>query len=305
MVSMIIAFGELLVDMIKRGASYTPFPGGAPANFAVGVSRLGLKSKIIACVGKEPFGDFLVDCVRREGVDAGSIKRTDKQTTLAFVELKENGSPEFFFYRGADIELSANDISPGVLSGASHMHFGGLSLTTLPIRDALFTCLASAKSLGLTTSFSPNLRKDLWSKSFDPHLKKALNQVDILISSKEEFKHISGGQDTAAEARALMEKHGIKTVAVTMGAKGAIMVTPDQSITSPAFKVQTVDTTGSGDAFAAAMIYGMNTGMEGETLLRFAGAAAAISTTKFGAMSALPNKKEVDDFLAAGPKIVI
>ena len=287
---MIVSFGELLVDMIKEGDGYAPRPGGAPANFAVAASRLGHPTRLISSVGRDPFGDFLINHIKSEGIDTSFVRRSEKRTTLAFVELK-SGNPHFFFYRGADADISPSQISPGMLDRAAHLHCGGFSLASEPIRGALFALLKLAKEKGTKVSFSPNTRPDVWNKEFDKYLSQALDFVDILITTKTELEGLS------LLPEELMKKHGIEKLILTRGRGGSALYTSTGKTNMPIFGVETADTTGSGDAFAAGFICSLAGGMPDKDALRFATAVAALSVTKKGAMSALPTKDEVENFL--------
>jgi fructokinase len=293
---MILSFGELLVDMIMEGGAYVPYPGGAPANFAVAVSRLGQKVRLMASVGKEGFGDFLVEHLGKEGVDTSLVKRSEKRTTLAFVELKD-GIPDFFFYRGADTDINPNDIDARLLKGVGHLHCGGFSLASTPVRDALFSLLEVARNNGVRVSFSPNTRPDVWSSELDRHLHRTLDFVDILIASRPEFEHLSRG----TSPRGVLERYGIDTLIITKGRDGSELFSKGRNSRFPAFNVSLVDSTGSGDAFAAGIVCGLVEGRKGRDLLRFASAVAGISVTRNGAMSALPTRKQVDDFFSKNP----
>jgi fructokinase len=295
---MIVSFGELLVDMIRKGEGYVPFPGGAPANFAVGTSRLGLRVKLVSAVGREPFGPFLIDAMKAEGVDVSAVKKSYKRTTLAFVELRES-VPEYFFYRGADTDIWKDDVPKDVFEGAGFFNFGSLSLTDLPVRDTLFHCLAAASKMGVQVSFCPNLREDLWKEELDKHLEKALEYTDIMIASEAELEHMATRETGSMKERvlSLMDRFSLQRLAVTLGSRGAVLGTKDGFFERPAFKVVAVDTTGAGDAFSAGLIAGLSSGMGDRESLRFASATAALTVTEMGAMSALPTRKKVDGFL--------
>jgi len=294
---MLISFGELLVDLIKNQENaFDAFPGGSPANFSVGLARLGLRPKLIACVGRDFFGDMLIDNLKKENVDTSAIKRSGKKTTLVFVELNET-IPEFVFYRSADVDICKEDINETFFCGAKWFHFVSLSLTEDRMREALFHCLKLAKTYGLTVSFSPNIRKDIWNKKIDKHIFKSLEYVDVLIASQSEYEHIFG----KASFEAVSKMFNIGKIAVTKGKDGCSLYSNHRTngtiIQHPAFAVETVDTTGAGDAFAAGFVYSLMKGKADDEAIRFASAVAALSTTKKGAMSGLPVLEDVEDFL--------
>ncbi|MFH1444992.1 MAG: carbohydrate kinase [Nanoarchaeota archaeon] len=297
---MLISFGELLVDMIKNDGEdrFHPYPGGAPANFSVALARLGFRSKLIASVGKDFFGDMLVDTLKNENVDVKNVKRSEGKTSLAFVELKR-GVPKFIFYRDADLDIKDNDIDERAFINASAFHFGSLSLTDETIRNTLFSCLNTARMHGALVSFSPNIRSDLWGNNLNKHLYRALEFVDVLISSESEFKYMFGSRTMEQVSR----EYSIKKIAITRGENGCILYLNHDGIDGKtiehyAFPVDAIDTTGAGDAFAAGFICSLLNSKDDSDSVHFASAVAALSTTKKGAMPALPTKKEVDDFLS-------
>jgi len=298
---MIISFGELLVDMIKIGDGFHPFPGGAPANFAVGCSRLGKKVYLIATVGNDYFGKMLLQKMVEEKVDISCVRIENfARTTLAFVTLV-GGKPSFFFYRGADKFILEDQIQEELFKKNKIFHFGSLSLTDVPVRETLFYALELAKKNSLEVSFDPNFREDLWKSTFNNYLLDALEYVHILLPSVSELEYI--GEILGLKTKDLNDlldeicsAFRLKLIAVTRGEKGSLLF-KGNLIEQPAFKVKVVDTTGAGDAFAAGLIVGKLMGFKEDELLRFANACAAISITKYGAMSALPTIDEVRNFL--------
>ena len=289
---MLISFGELLVDMVRGGDKFKPFPGGAPANFSVALGRLGIKPKLIASVGRDFFGDMLINSLERENVDIDCIKRSEKRTSMAFVELK-GGAPEFVFYRNADTDISKDDVDIGIFEGAKWLHFGSLSLTEDSLRETLFHCIRMAKRHELKVSFSPNIRSDLWSESFDSHLYRFLDYVDVLILPKSEFDYMFGPDDP----KKVGKNYYIEKIIVTEGENGCTLYSKN-IIKQPIFSVNTIDTTGAGDAFSAGFVYSQLKGKSDKESLRFASMVAALSTTGKGAMSSLPTLKEVEDSLS-------
>ncbi len=290
---MIIGFGELLIDMIRgeEDGVFRHYPGGAPANFCVGLARLGLRPRLIASVGRDFFGDMLVESMQKENIDVSGIKRSSRKTTLVFVQLKD-AVPSYIFYRQADIDISKRDIRQDFFENAKWFHFGSLSLTDQPIRDTLFHCLRLAKKSGLSVSFSPNIRSDLWNRSLDSYLHEALRHVDVLIASEDEYSYMSGKEGP----KEMLDKFGIRNLIITKGKSGCEFHSNGFSIRHPAFRVSAVDTTGAGDAFSAGFVYSQIKGKTDKESLIFASAAAALSTTKKGAMSALPTLEDIRNF---------
>ncbi len=298
----VISFGEALVDMIgERGrgiAGTKKFErhfGGAPANYAIAVRKLGVKSSLITRISNDGFGDFLMNTLKKNNVETSMIKRTEKKTTLAFVSLNKKGVPEFSFYRNntADLDVRTSDVKEKFFDGAKIFHFCSLSLVEEPVRSALFKAIRIARRKGVLISFDPNLRRDLLKSDTMKYVKKAVSLSDVLMPSEEEVKKIAGEKSIHKAVRKFPEKR----IIVTRGSKGALMYYKGAEISVPAFKVNVVDTTGAGDAFSAGISVGIVRGYEGEELLKFASAVAALSVGKKGAISSLPTAHDVEKFL--------
>lgn len=302
----IISFGEVLVDLIgkkgkgiKNSFCFEKFFGGAPANYAVGCRRLGANVVFLTGISNDSFGDFLLGVLKKEKVNTSFIKKTSFKTALAFVALNKKGKPDFSFYRDntADVNVTKNDINERVFKGAKIFHFCSLSLLTEPVRSALFFALRLAKKNELIISFDPNLRANLLKSDTLSWVKKALRYADVFLPSEEEALFISGKKNLDEAAKKLGKSYKIRKIIITRGEKGAILFEGNQKITFRGYKVKTVDTTGAGDSFSAGISVGILKKYESEKLLNFAGAAAAISVQKNGAISSLPTIKEVEKFL--------
>ena len=302
----VIAIGELLIDMIadKAGVSldeqitFKRFAGGAPANFAVGVKRLGISSGMITKVGDDFFGRFLIKSLKEKQVDISQIKTTKEfKTALAFVGLDENKSPSFSFYRSpcADIMLNESEIDEGYIKSAKLLMCGTVSLADEPARSAIFKALEYAKKHGLLVACDPNLRDDLWHfKDPREHVFKTLKHTDIFLPSVEEAQFITG--EKGKKAFEVILEMGPSIVGVTHGADGSEILTKDEDFFAPSFHVEVVDTTGAGDAWAAGIITGLLTSMPLGEIPYFANAVSALKITRKGAMN-IPNRKEVENFI--------
>ena len=302
----VIAIGELLIDMIaeKSGVSleeqttFKRYAGGAPANFAVGVQRLGLSAGVITKVGDDFFGRFLIKTLNDEHIDISQIKITNEyKTALAFVDLDGTRSPSFSFYRSpcADIMLNENEIDEEYIKSAKLLMCGTVSLADEPARSAIYKAIEYARKHGLQVACDPNLREDLWHfKDPREHLFKVLKNTDIFLPSISEAELITGEKGEKA-FEAILEL-GPSIVGVTHGADGSTILTKNEKFSAPSYKVQVVDTTGAGDAWAAGIIAGLLTNMSLSEIPYFANAISALKITRKGAMN-IPNRKEVEDFM--------
>ena len=308
--------GEALVDFIslkpekdlKLVREFYRAPGGAVCNVAVGLARLGVNVSLITKLGTDPFGEFLREFLKKEGVDISKIKLTSEHLTpLVFVALDEKRTPSFFFYGepGADRLLSPEEISEKDFSGIKVFHFGTISLSQEPARSATLKALKLAKKKGARLSFDPNFRLHLWEKPGELReiTQRLVPQVDLVKLNQDELDFLT--QKGALEDRAdQLVKAGAKLVIITLGEKGAYYHTADYQGYVSGFKIKPVDTTGAGDAFTSAMIAWLikfpkipPEKREIEKAVKFANAFAGLSTRKIGAIEGLCTWQEVEDFL--------
>jgi sugar/nucleoside kinase (ribokinase family) len=302
----VIAIGELLIDIIaempgkplEEQTTFKRFAGGAPANFAVGVQQLGLSSGMITKVGDDFFGRFLIRTLEDKNVEISQVKITNEyKTALAFVGLDENKSPSFSFYRSscADIMLTTEEINEEYIKTAKLLMCGTVSMADEPARSAIFKAIEYAKKHSLKVACDPNLRDDLWHfKDPREHIFRVLKDTDIFLPSISEAEFITG--DRGERAFESILDLGPSVVGITQGAEGSSILTEDGLFSAPAYKVDVVDTTGAGDAFAAGLITGLLNNMSLEEIPYFANAVSALKITRKGAMN-LPNRQEVEEFM--------
>ncbi|MDZ7705314.1 MAG: PfkB family carbohydrate kinase [Trueperaceae bacterium] len=311
----VIALGEMLIDFVptRRDLSlqdadtFERAPGGAPANVAVGLARLGLQSGFMGKVGDDVFGKLLVTTLEQNGVDTREIKYdSEARTALAFVSPQAKGE-RFMFYRhpSADMRHHPDEIDDAYVRSAKAFHFGSISLIVEPARSATLKAVTVAKDAGLLISYDPNLRLALWhdETSARAGMRSAWPLADVIKISDEELLFLTGEQSDDA-ARSLVTDN-VKLLLVT-NEKGASYYTPDTSGRVPGFKVDVVETTGAGDAFMAGVLGGLvrepgaireREGLE--PLIRRANAYAALATTKRGAIPALATPDELGAFISA------
>jgi len=281
-------------------------PGGAPANVLAAVTKLGGKTSFIGKVGKDMHGKFLKNTVEKYGIDTSSLIETDEAfTTLAFVDLNENGDRSFSFARkpGADTLLSDSDISKEQIESSKVFHFGSLSLTDEPAKSATLKALEYAKEADVIISYDPNYRPSLWKDEViaKDGMRLPLEMVDIIKISDEETELLTGFSD-AGQAAEFLLTYGISIAIVTLGKDGAYVCTKEGAITSPAMQVQAVDTTGAGDAFMGGFLWQLaQSGKRCEELsLRevqafadFANRVSGFCVQKRGAINAMPRLEQI------------
>ena len=315
----IVSLGEVVADIYRDESPvevempFTARPGGAPANVAVAAARLGEEAAFIGSVGKDLFGDFILRALEAEGVVTSGVRRCEPptRTSLAFVEIDEDGDRSFTFYRSdpaAEELLSPEDVSEELLSGSSFVNFGSIPLIKDPTRSAIHRAAELAEELDVPVAFDVNFREHLW-----PSVEEAREAVDPLFDdsyvvklSGDELSSLLGTEDVEEAARKLLER-GVSLVLVSLGPEGAFYATREFAGDVPAYTVDAVDATGAGDAFLAAALAHLSEGLEVSLdeervreAVRRGAAAGAIACTDYGAMRALPSKSELERFMGSG-----
>lgn len=313
----VVTMGELLIDFmasprvkhLEDAAHFTPKAGGAPANVAVGVRRLGVASGFIGMVGNDAFGRLLRGTLEAQEVDVRSLAESrDQPTTLAFVALDEQGVPDFTFYRhpGADLSLRFSDVDLSILEDARVFHFGSLSLVSPPAADTTRALLTFAGERGLFITYDPNYRAALWpdEELANRRMGEPLPQVTLLKVSHDEMKRLSGNDDIPAGC-AELARQGPRCIVVTRGGDGVSGWLKGETFDIAERAVQVKDTTGCGDALMSGTIAGLlwaypdlNRETEIEMgafrrALEFANCCAALTATRLGAIPSLPTVDEV------------
>lgn len=306
----IVSVGEILIDMTEIGKNekgsslFAANPGGAPANVAVAASRLGAKTAFIGKTGNDPLGQGLRNVLEKNGVDTAGLS-VDKAvpTTIAMVSVDENGERDFTFLRnpGADIMLSSDELPEEMIKNSKILHFGSVSLTDEPERSATLQAAEIARAAGVTVSYDPNYRAALWDNEERAlqEMKAALPLADIVKVSDEELQLLTGTSHLELGSKALAEA-GPWLVLVTLGADGVFYRMGGNTGHVPGRRVTVADTNGAGDTFFGAVLTKL-TGLSDmramavqqlEVILRFANAAASITTSRSGAIPAMPTLAE-------------
>ncbi len=313
----IVTIGEILIDLTYSGREkgvpvYVANPGGAPANVAVAAARLGADSAFIGKVGNDYYGGFLRETLTENMVDvSGMLTDASAPTTLAVVSLTDSGERSFSFYRRncADTLLSSGEISLDLLSDTRFLHFGSVSLTDDPARSATLFAAQKAKDLGATVTYDPNYRANLWNSEEEAveRMKSVLGFVDILKISDEELPLLTGTDDPEAGTRQLFDEYGISLILLTLGPDGAYYRRGDETGKAEGFKVKVADTNGAGDTFFGAFLSRMAAlgiykpgELSFEQLfesVRTANLAASLTTSRHGAIPAMPDLKELEEKL--------
>lgn len=318
----ILCFGEALIDFHAVGDDgngfaqhFVPFAGGAPANVAVAVARLGGQARFAGMLGSDRFGDFLLQKLQREGVGTEDVVRTDAaRTALAFVTLDAKGERSFSFYRppSADLLFRAEHFSNKTFRDVAIFHVCSNSLTDPDLANATYEGMRQARDAGALVSFDLNLRPALWPQDTDPrpHLWPALHLADVVKLSAEEFAFLAvDGEEAALDA---LWQGQATLLVVTDGDKTMRWFHPDMDGQLPCYSVPMVDATAAGDAFVGGLLYQLaaleGTGKERlqplldsllklHAVLRYAAACGAIAVTRQGSFTAMPTDAETRHFM--------
>lgn len=310
----VICVGEMVIDFIPGSEpnSYIRNAGGAPANVAIAIARNGLKSGFYGKMGNDDFGRFLVATLKENNVKVLCEDLTnDAITTMAFVTLDENGDRSFTFVRkpGADMLLSPYDIKKEDIENCRIINAGSCSLSATPSDKATIHALRLANSLGVIVAFDVNYRNLLWDNNRDLAITKILEilpYVDLLKVSEEEIQML-GGEDQVFR---VMDKFNVSLVVETLGPKGAKSFYQGKVLYKPGLEGKAVDTTGAGDAFWGAFLSNLvlnnirrlNQLTESLVLssMEYGNVAGTLCVKKKGAISSLPTRKQIEEYLAAG-----
>ena len=241
----IIACGELLIDFVstESGVTLAQAPafkkaaGGAPANVAVGVARLGYRAGFMGQVGDDDFGHFLADTLTESGVDVGGLRFCETaRTALAFVSLRADGERSFMFYRNpsADMLWQPADVDAEYAAHTRIFHYGSISLIGEPSRSATVAALGAARAAGALISYDPNLRLALWPSADAARagMLAGWQYADMAKVSEEELTFLTGEADLAAGARALWHDR-LRLLVVTRGAVGMRLLHPREQRRAP------------------------------------------------------------------------
>lgn len=296
--------GDAVVDLLPESdGRLLPCPGGAPANVAVGIARLGGTSGFIGRVGDDPFGALMQRTLLTEGVDITYLKQDEwHRTSTVLVDLNDQGERSFTFMvrPSADLFLETTDL-PCWRHG-EWLHLCSIALSAEPSRTSAFTAMTAIRHAGGFVSFDPNIREDLWQ---DEHLlrlclRQALQLADVVKLSEEEWRLINGKTQNDRDICALAKEYEIAMLLVTKGAEGVVVCYRGQVHHFAGMSVNCVDSTGAGDAFVAGLLTGLSsTGLstderEMRRIIDLAQRCGALAVTAKGAMTALPCRQELE-----------
>lgn len=317
----VISIGEALIDFIpnqkgcelKNVLGFERVAGGAPANVSAVVAKLGGKSNFISKLGKDAFGNHIIEVLKEANVNVDYVLRSDKANTgLAFVSLKEDRNRDFSFYRNpsADMLLEESEVKKEWFEDCHSMHFCSVDLIECPMKYAHKKAIEFALENKSIISFDPNVRLPLWDSedACRDAIMEFLPLAHVVKISDEELEFVTG-YDNMDEAKEVLFKGNVNMVLFTKGKDGAEAYTKDRVVKIPGNIVDVVDTTGAGDSFIGSFLFKLledDVNMEqlnsisDEKLreyLTFANAYAAYSTTKKGAIGSYATLDEIIKYM--------
>ena len=309
----VLTFGEALVGYasvegdLRTATHFTRFPGGADLNVAVGLTRLGVRTTWASVLGNDAHGDYLADAVGQLGMTP-LVRRADGPTALMFKAGGADGDPEVLQVRHASAfarhaeELLTSDVL--ALDGVQHVHLTGIVLGISPAAQAAaLTLLDAAVNAGLSVSFDPNLRLNLWPDQEE--MRGMINTVaaraTVLMPGLVEGRLLTGASEPDDIAQFYLSR-GVQEVVIKLGAAGARGWTADGGTArSRLFPVSPIDTVGAGDGFAAGYLAAFLCGGSLQARLDQGAAVGALVTTRRGDLSAMPRRPEVNALLNSSP----
>lgn len=264
----VLCVGEALCDVValRRGRlgdspTFARFAGGAPANVARGLARLGAHAAFLGCIAEDELGRFLLETLAADGVDVSRVARTRAaKTGIAFVAIDEHGDRSFVGYGQPDASrrLSPEHVDPSYVARARMVHVGSNTLISDPARSATLQCMSTARDAGAIVSMDVNLRLHLWD---DPTrvtaaVRQSLGGVHLVKASADEARFLTGTTDPLEGARAL-RRYGAGVAVVTLSHDGAVYSAPLGEGHVPTTPVEVVDATGAGDGFHAGLLFAL------------------------------------------------
>ena len=311
----VVCFGEVLVDFIPDDAGlYTPHAGGAPANVAVAVAKLGGNSRFVGGISTDSMGNMLEKSLVNYGVDTDSVIRKSNKTALVLISLDGDGERSFEFYRDntADLAINSADVNSLSLKEAGFLHLCSNTLTTNTLSSATYSLISNAKASNVLVSCDVNLRLNLWpagtkNKEIATKIDQCLAHCDVIKFSKDELVFLAAHSDQTESdyLTSLLEK-GVSGVFVTDGPNPIQYISPNVSVTVTPKNAEAVDTTAAGDSFVGGVLYklcqaqseqqitaSLKSEKQVSEIIDFASRCGAYTVTQRGAFDALPTSDQL------------
>ncbi|ABX15177.1 sugar kinase [Burkholderia multivorans] len=296
----ILALGEAMIEFNQAQPGRAEFLqgfGGDTSNFCVAAARQGASAGFVSAVGDDPFGRLLGELWGTEGVDTRFVRIDPGAPTGVYFVTHGADGHRFDYLRAgsAASRYAPADLPLDALAAAKAVHLSGISLAiSTSACDAAFAAIDHARAHRAKISFDTNLRLKLWPlPRARAVMREALRHTDICLPSWDDVTALTGANDRDAIVDAMLE-HGPQIVALKLGKEGAYVATPHERRVVPGFVVEAVDATGAGDCFGGAFVARIVAGDDPFAAARYANAAAALSTTGYGAVAPIPRRDAVE-----------
>ena len=298
----VLCLGILVADVVAKPIEEMPgrgklqlvdtmelHTGGCASNTGYALNKLGISAGLMGKIGTDGFGDFLVRYMEDAGLDTRGISRTSSVNTSAtMVMVSEDGERTFFHYLGANAEFCYDDLDFDIIKEAKILHVAGAFLMPGFDGEPAARVLKQAREWGIITSLDTAWdSKNEWMDVLEP----CLQHLDIFMPSIEEARMITGKEEPSEIAEFLLS-YGIGTVALKMGEQGSYIRTSDWEMSAPIYEVDSIDSTGAGDAFAAGFLVGVSKGWDHKKAAKLANAVGAFCTTGMGATAGIVDLQE-------------
>lgn len=303
----VVCMGILVADVVARPVHKFPdkgklelvsemglHVGGCASNTGIDLAKLGMSTGVIGKVGKDGFGDFVIEQMHKFGLDTKGVKRDPvTNTSGTMVVVLPDGERSFIHYLGANATMSEKDVDYEFVKKAGIFYVAGFFLLPALEGKPIARVFKRVKQMGITTAFDTAWdSRGRWYKA----IKYAFPYVDYFLPSIEEAKMISGESHPDKIGQFFLDK-GVKVVALKMGSAGSYLKTKDMAMKIPPFKVKPIDATGAGDAFVAGFLAGLVKKWPLEKCIKLANAVGALATTKVGATAGVKTMRETIKFM--------
>ncbi|MEW5323515.1 5-dehydro-2-deoxygluconokinase [Geobacillus thermoleovorans] len=310
-----IAVGRLCIDLnaneihrpMEETVTFTKYVGGSPANIAIGMARLGMKTGFIGRVADDQMGRFIVQYLKNNGIDTSHVI-TDKSgsvTGLAFTEIKSPTDCSILMYRDnvADLKLEPNDVDEDYIRRAKCLLISGTALAKSPSREAVFLALDYARRHGTVVVFDLDYRPYTWQSKEETaiYYNLAAEKCDVIIGTREEFDMTEQFDDRRCDDEQTARKwfdYNAKIVVIKHGKDGSIAYTKTgETFVGTIFPANIVKTFGAGDSYAAGFIYGLMNGWPIPKAMEYGAAAASIVISSHSCSDAMPTLTQIEQFI--------
>jgi 5-dehydro-2-deoxygluconokinase len=309
----LIAIGRACIDLnaveynrpMEETMTFAKYVGGSPANIAIGTSKLGLKAGFIGKLADDQHGRFIKQYMENAGIDTtGMVTDTENHKTgLAFTEIISPEECSILMYRDevADLYLEPDEVSESYIKDTRLLVISGTALAQSPSREAVLRSIQLAKKHNVKIAFELDYRPYTWKSAVETAVYYSLvaEQSDIIIGTRDEYNVMENSQRGDNEATiSHLFQYDAQIIIIKHGVEGSYAYTKDgQMVKASAYKTQVLKTFGAGDSYASGVLYGLFSGVDYETALKYGSAAASIVVSKHSSSEAMPTVEEIKSLI--------